>query len=282
MIKRQNVSVCNFNKMRFEVRALFSMSLSLSRRALILDLDFTLLHLEWLPESLEVPGRTRSAWIAPQTIESLRRLQNRFALVLATARSWDGAKWVCDGFARRGIEVAGLVLEDGALWGQPGQLQVFESNFSVQRWKQRLETRQSEWPAFEWQLDFKACLVARCETGDDAAKLCAIFARLAANQEEARVFRDGRKVYLLPRRADKWSALQRLLGEGAANAAGAGDGANDLVWLPRVAQPATFASANPDLVSAVEARGGFVSQLDGHAGIADILQKWSTNEHKIA
>lgn len=255
------------------------MSLSLSRRALILDLDFTLLHLEFVPGSLEVPGRTRSAWVAPETIELLRRLQNRFALVLATARSFHGTKSVYHGLSERGVEVSGFVLEDGARLGLLFQFQAFESSFSVEGWKQRLETQKGQWPAFEWQLDFQACLVARCETGDDAAKLCAIFARFAAGQEEARVFRDGRKVYLLPRGADKWSALQKLLGEGAANAAGAGDGANDLVWLPRVARPATFASANPQLRRAVAARGGFVSQLDGHAGIADILRTFSPDEH---
>lgn len=260
------------------VFALVFMS-SFSRCALILDLDFTLLHLEWLPGSLEVPGRTRSAWIAPRTIELLRRLQNHFALVLATARSWDGTRWVCEGFAQKKVEVAGLVLEDGALWGQPAQLQALEPSFSVEGWKKLLEAHKSQWPGFEWQLDFRACLVARCETGDEALKLCAIFEGVVAGSDEARVFRDGRKVYVLPRRADKWSALQKLLGEGASLAAGAGDGANDLAWLPHVAYPATFAGANPQLASAVEARGGFVSQLDGHAGIADILQKLTPDEH---
>lgn len=253
------------------------MSLSPFRRALILDLDFTLLHLEHVPGSLEVPGRTRSAWIAPRTIELLGRLQSRFALVLATARSWEGTKWVFDGLAERGVEVAGLVLEDGAQLGFAAQLQPFDENFETQRWRARLDTQRSEWPGFEWQGDFKACLVARCATDDEAATLCAIFAGLVA--EEARVFRDGRKVYLLPRRADKWSALERLLGPNAADATGIGDGANDLVWLPRVAHPATFRGAHPEIVRAVEARGGFVSSFEGHAGIAGVLQKLATDEH---
>lgn len=87
-----------------------------------------------------------------------------------------------------------------------------------------------------------------------------------------RVFRDGRKVYILPQSANKWNALQKLLGDQAPLAAGVGDGANDLVWLPRVAFPATFARANAELIEAVQTRGGFVCQSDGHEGIAEILR----------
>jgi hydroxymethylpyrimidine pyrophosphatase-like HAD family hydrolase len=244
-----------------------------SRRALILDLDFTLLHLEFIPDPIEVPGRTRSAYIAPQTVDILRDLQAKFDLVLATARSLDGTDWVVNGLKNRGVEVAALVLEDGARLGAPNDLRAFDADFEVAKWRARLETSNANESSFEWQFDFENCLVARCENGEIGEVLLQKWAEnWSAASHNARFFRDGRKVYALPARADKWSALQLLLGEKASEAAGVGDGANDLVWLPRVATPATFARAKPVLVEAVRARGGMVCESDGHDGIAQILR----------
>ncbi len=238
---------------------------------LILDLDFTLIHLEYVPDSIEVPGRTRSAWLAPQTVEALGELQSRFEIVLATARSWDGTRWIADGLNQRGVKVESVVIEDGARLGKVGELRAFEPTFDVVKVRETL-VAQSDWPAFEWQLDFQSCVVARCQTPDLAAELMAIFAAQSALQSfNPRFYRDGRKVYTLPRAADKWSALQRLLGERAARAAGVGDGENDLVWLPNVAFPATFSDANAALIQAVRARGGFVGGMRGHEAICDIL-----------
>ncbi|RYG70691.1 hypothetical protein EON80_07225, partial [bacterium] len=124
-------------------------------RALILDLDFTLLHLEFVPGSIEVPGRTRSAWIAPTTVEVLHQLQEKFSVVLATARSWDGTRWVVDGFQQHGVNVASVVLEDGASLGVPGNLQPFEPNFDVEAWRAKFDTPEMRVTPFEWQLDFE-------------------------------------------------------------------------------------------------------------------------------
>ncbi|PQV62950.1 Hydroxymethylpyrimidine pyrophosphatase [Abditibacterium utsteinense] len=248
---------------------------STSRRALILDLDFTLLHLEFVRGAIEVPGRTRSAWVAPRTVETLSDLQAKFDLVLATARSYDGTKWVVDGLQNRGVEVAALVLEDGARFGTPQNLCAFEPGFNAENWRAKLEKANQGGPLFEWQLDFENCLVARCENGEMSEILRQKWTGAEGGESATlRFFRDGRKVYALPARANKWSALQRLLGAKAQLAAGVGDGENDLVWLPRVANPATFARAKPALVEAVRVKNGFVSNLDGHEGIADILRRW--------
>ncbi len=249
--------------------------LSTLRRALILDLDFTLLHLEFVPGSIEVPGRTRSAWVAPRTVEILRDLQAKFDLVLATARSHDGTKWVVDGLQSRGVEVAALVLEDGARLGAPGDLGAFEAGLDLETWRAKLQKASEGGPHFEWQFDFENCLVARCENADESEILRAKWQNVERGAGATlRFFRDGRKVYALAADANKWSALQRLLGEKARLAAGVGDGENDLVWLPRVASPATFARAKAALVEAVRAKNGFISDLDGHQGIAEILTRW--------
>lgn len=91
-------------------------------------------------------------------------------------------------------------------------------------------------------------------------------------RDQLRLFRDGRKVYALPQAADKWSALQRLLGESARRAAGAGDGKNDLCWLKEITTPATFSGGDAALVACVQKRGGYVTSQSGHEGIEEILQ----------
>ena len=250
------------------------------KRALILDIDFTLIHLEFVPGAIEVPGRTRSAYLAPQTIEILGELQANFEIVLATARSWDGTRWVCDGLNARGVGVGGLVIEDGARLGEIGALRAFDADFNAIEVRETL-VAQKGWPAFEWQLDFENCAVARCQTPTDAAQLMAIFAAQPKLQKwNPRFYRDGRKVYVLPRAADKWSALRRLLGERASRATGVGDGANDLVWLPKIAHPATFSDANAALIEAARARGGFVGAAGGHGAITAILSRAETQSSR--
>ena len=245
-----------------------------TRRPLILDLDFTLLHLEWRPDSIEVPGRTRSAWIVPQTVELLRDLQNNFDLVLATARSWDGTRWVWDGLAARGVFVAAIVIEDGAQFGQPDALQTMDANFRSPALRAAADASTSDfWPAFEWQNDFQACLVARCENKESAAQLLNIFARqIKWPHANLRFYRDGRKVYVLPRRADKWSALQKLLGKRAPFSAGVGDGENDLCWLANIELPCTLAGAAPSVAALVHRKNGYFSPDYGHDGIGDVLR----------
>ena len=244
------------------------------KRPLILDIDFTLIHLEFVPNSIEVPGRTRSAWLAPQTVEALRELQNNFEIVLATARSWDGTRWVCDGLNQRGVNVESVVIEDGARLGQIGELRAFDASFDATKIRDTL-VAQANWPAFEWQLDFQNCAVARCQDHQLATQLMKIFARQSDLQKwDPRFYRDGRKVYILPQFANKWSALQQLLGARASHAAGVGDGENDLVWLPKVAHPATFSDANAGLIEAVRARRGCIGGAGGHEAIGQILREF--------
>ncbi len=243
------------------------------KRPLVLDLDFTLIHLEYVPDSIEVPGRTRSAYLAPQTVEILGELQSEFEIILATARSWDGTRPVADGLNSRGVEVENVVIEDGACLGKIGALTAFAPNFTATELRESLPV-EDDWPTFEWQLDFENCAVARCQTPALAARLMTIFENQKSLQHwNARFYRDGRKVYVLPREANKWSALQRSLGERAETAAGVGDGENDLIWLPNVAFPATFSDAAPALIEAVRARRGYVGGPRSHAATGEILRR---------
>lgn len=244
------------------------------RRALVLDLDYTLLHLERLPGAIEVPGRTRSAYLAADTASALADLSDRYEIFLATARSWHGTEPVVEGLARHGVAVSGVVLEDGALLGPPGDHRPMEPGRSWSSLRTALEGAAGGLPGFSWQEDFVACLVARAASTEEAAPLLAALRPAAlALDPTLRLFRDGRKVYVTGREADKWTALSALLGGRAAEAAGIGDGANDACWLSRVARPCTFAGAAPEVVELVENASGPVAADWGHAGIADLLRR---------
>ena len=243
------------------------------RRALVLDLDYTLLHLEGLPGAIEVPGRTRSAYLAPGTASALSDLSDLYDVVLATARSWHGTEPVVEGLARRGVAVSGVVLEDGALLGSPGDYRPTEPGRPWDRLRTELEGAAGGLPEFSWQEDFEACLVARAASPEEAAPLLTALRPAAlALDPTLRLFRDGRKVYVTGGEADKWTALVALLGDRAAGAAGIGDGANDACWLSRVARPCTFAGAAPEVVALVRERGGPVSEEWGHGGIGGLLR----------
>lgn len=245
------------------------------RRPLVLDLDYTLLHLETTPGAIEVPGRTRSAYLAAGTAEALAELQERFEVLLATARSWPGTHPVVEGLTRRGVSVSGAVLEDGALFGPPGEERPLEPHRSWQPLRAALE-RLSDCPPFEWQEDFRACLVARARTPAEAEEVrVRIGGEALCLDSTLRCFRDGRKVYLTGAAANKWTALEALLGEKAENSVGIGDGANDLCWLSRVSLPCTLAGAVPEVITLVEERGGFVSREPGHKGIRELLREVS-------
>jgi hydroxymethylpyrimidine pyrophosphatase-like HAD family hydrolase len=242
--------------------------------SLILDLDFTLLHLEAVPDSIEVPGRTRSAWISPATVQALHALQDRFSIVLATARSWDGTHWITEGLAARGVRVTGVVLEDGALLGTPQEFQPLENTRDWKQLRANLEhSLHASSPPFEWQHDFKACLVARAEDVAHAQILQTLFSNQVRHDPTLRTFRDGRKVYVAGITADKCTALQTLLGDGFERAAGVGDGLNDLCWLARIATPCTLSGAVPAVIEQVRNSRGLVSPHSGHAGIVDVLRQ---------
>ena len=244
------------------------------RRALVLDLDYTLLHLEALPGAVEVPGRTRSSYLATTTAEALADLSDGHEVFLATARSWNGTEPVVDGLARHGVPVAGVVLEDGALLGAPGEHRPLEPGRSWEGLRSRFEAAAGVLPRFSWQEDFEACLVARSATPTQAERVLAGLRAVAQELDATlRLFRDGRKVYVTGAEADKWTALVALLGDRAAGAVGIGDGANDACWLSRVASPCTFTGAAPEVVTLVAESGGLVARDWSHGGIGELLRQ---------
>lgn len=243
------------------------------KHALILDLDGTLLHVEPVKDPIIVPGRTRPAYLAGTVVSVLTRLCEHFDLVLATGRSWAGMRLIVEGLAERGITLAGVVLEDGALLGKPGACLALEPERCWEGLRQRLsQVSDSDWPDFEWQGDFEACLVARASTADAAKHLApSLYAHALAYESDLRCYRDGRKVYLLGKQVNKWAALAALLRDRVALAVGVGDGLNDLCWLSQIALPCTLKGAAEEVARLVVSAGGLLSKYTGHWGIAELL-----------
>lgn len=240
------------------------------RLPLVLDLDGTLLHPDPLPGATAIPGRTRPAYMARESILALRRMSPRFAIIVATARSWAGTRPVVAALGEAGVPISGLVLEDGALWGRTADALAPTAAFDGDALRRALEA--VALPSFAWQEDFQACLVARAPDAHTAITLAPLLARGArAKVRGVRCFRDGRKVYLMAGEATKWAALRRLLGERADLAAGVGDGLNDVVWLARAAFPCTLAGARPGVLRLVAARGGHAAIESAHRGIVEAL-----------
>lgn len=251
-----------------------------SRRPLILDMDGTLLHTEPVAHALVIPGRTRSSYLAPTVMEGLVRLSQRLDLVLATGRSWDGMQAAVEGLQRHGVTIAGLCVEDGAKVGMPGSWTVLEPHRQWHRLRSWIDaSRDPTWPPFAWQEDFQSCLVARADTYAEAERLASLFFARAADDDDddgpeagLRVFRDGRKVFLIGEAVNKWQALGMLLGERATSGVGFGDGLNDVCWLTHIERPGTLHGCAPEVLRVVRAAGGIVASQGGHAGITELLR----------
>jgi hydroxymethylpyrimidine pyrophosphatase-like HAD family hydrolase len=240
------------------------------REALVLDLDGTLVHTEVVDHAIVVPGRTQNAYVSNQTVSTLFRLRRRFDIIIATARSWDGAKEVVSGLENAGIRVSGLVLEDGALVGERTAYAPLTCEVD---WQSLRHLIQYDAIPFKWQSDFKGCLVARTETTQESTQLERDFREILKANLNLRVFRDGRKVYVTHARATKLIALKTLLGDRFDTAVGVGDGFNDLCWLQEIGTPCTFGTAVTDVVKTVTANGGIFFTEASHSGINKVLRE---------
>lgn len=249
-----------------------------SRRLLVLDIDGTLLHTAPVVGGSVVPGRTRPAFFAPQTVEVLALLGQHSRIVLATGRSWESVRAAVEMLHAGGVAIAGLCVENGARnatmrAGVPGEWCVLEPHRDWERLRRLLDDEPAAgWPPFEWQGDFESCLVARASTRQEAAQLAVGLAAHAARHEPGlQVFCDGRKVFVIGESVNKWRSLQTLMKCQAADMCGVGDGLNDLCWLEQVALPCTLRGSYPEVIDLVRRAGGIVSSQEGHAGITEVL-----------
>lgn len=247
----------------------------MTRRLLVLDVDGTLLHTDPVPGGVEVPGRTRSSYLAPEACTLLVALSHHVDLVFATGRSWDGMRILTHALLQQGLKVAALCLENGGIIGLPDEWRRLEPERNWHTLRTTLDQHplRAHYP-YEWQDDFWSCLVARATTHDEAVALAPLLLDHALRFDaDLSIYRDGRKVYLAGAQVNKWLALLELFGQRAAAATGVGDGLNDMCWLSHIALPCTVRSADPQVITLVSDRAGLVSFQHGHAGTTEILRE---------
>jgi hydroxymethylpyrimidine pyrophosphatase-like HAD family hydrolase len=243
------------------------------RSVLILDLDGTILHSDAAEGAIVIQGRTSSSHLAPQTLQLLQLLSIECDIVLATGRAWRGTQTVVQAFRQYGIQVMGIVLEDGGLYGDETTFHPLDNQHCwATLWEKIDRACDHIGVEYSWQTDYVSCLAITMEHASDAARMEKPLLKLAQQYApELRSHLDGRKIFLLGEQVNKWHALKTLLGPRAEASFGVGDGLNDVPWLSQIALPCTLPECHPQVCDLVQTAGGKIASNTQHAGIAEIL-----------
>jgi len=231
---------------------------------LILDLDGTLFFADEKPGSMVIKGRRRDSYMAIETIRILRELQESYDIILATGRSLLSIQLICKLMETKGVNIKGVVAENGGLYQQGNKVEYLVS----QPWMQHVQELVLHFGSIV-QLEFTTCLALLRPTNSNINQALDLF---QAMDYKVNLWRDGNKVFFLSENIDKRNALVHLLGEKQlAMATGVGNDINDLEWLKVVKRPAAPACAGEKVLEKVTAMKGIVSQSTGHEGIAELL-----------
>jgi hydroxymethylpyrimidine pyrophosphatase-like HAD family hydrolase len=231
---------------------------------LILDLDGTLLFAQEKPGAIAIQGRRRNSYLAIETIQILRELQESYDIILATGRSLLSIQIICKMMETNGVKLSGVVAENGGLIQQDDQVEYLVSH----SWRQQVQALAQQLGDMA-QVEFSTCLALIRPTHAEIEQARDFF---QAMNGRAKLLKDGNKVFFLEENIDKRNALAHLLGETQlAMATGVGNDSNDIEWLKAVKNPAAPACAGEKVLETVTARKGFISQSTGHTGIAELL-----------
>ncbi len=231
---------------------------------LILDIDGTLLFADEKPASIVIKGRRRNSYMARETIQLLREIQESYNIVLATGRSLLSVQSICKLLAKEGVYFKGAVAENGGLYQKDNEVEYLVS----QQWMHQIKEIALHFDSMV-QLEFTTCLALLRPTNSDINKALDLFQ--AANCR-ANLLRDGNKIFFLSGKVNKRNGLTYLLGEKQLSlAAGVGNDINDLEWLKTVRKPAAPACAGEKVLETVTAANGIISKSTGHKGIAELL-----------
>ncbi len=232
---------------------------------LIMDLDGTLLFGEERPGAFMVPGRRRHSYMARETIELLRQIQEKRHIVLATGRSRLSALFIINGLREQGLVIHGAAAENGGIWiDSRDECECFVDLAWIDHAKM-IETSLPELI----QAEFESCVAL---LNPQASDLIALDNTIEGLALEHRRLKDGNKLFILALEVDKKHALERVLGYASLHSAwGIGNDLNDLDWMKEVDVSAAPACARDELLLTVKQNRGYISEQGGHAGIADIL-----------
>lgn len=231
---------------------------------LILDLDGTLFFADEKPGAVAIKGRRRNSYLAIETIQLLRKLQESYSIILATGRSLLSIQLICKLMETNGVYIKGLVAENGGLYQNTSGVEHMVS----EQWMQQVQEVALHFEGIV-QSEFTTCLALLRPTVDNIDQARELFQAMDCRVQ---LLKDGNKMFFLAEEVDKRHGLAYLLGEKQlASAIGIGNDTNDLEWLKAVAIPAAPACAGAKALETVRAMGGIISKSTGHEGIEELL-----------
>jgi hydroxymethylpyrimidine pyrophosphatase-like HAD family hydrolase len=230
-----------------------------------LDLDGTLLFQEYLPNALVIEGRRRNSYIAMETIAALKDLQAGYDLVLATGRSVSSVMTISNQLEGQGVRIKGMVAENGGAWIGEDREVVFMVS---EKWMEGVSAALQVLVEGVFA-EFKTCLVLLKPQPEKVEQATDFFWQRGLN---FRLLPDGNKLFVLAENTDKRNGLLEFLGDKSMKlAVGIGNDLNDLEWLQVVNLAAAPRCAKEEVIQAVSAMKGMISENKGHQGIQEIL-----------
>ena len=230
----------------------------MSKKAIITDLDGTLLHPE--PAEYAVQGQSVCQYISRKTVEWLTEISRKIPVIIATGRNARSVSRLTDQLKH--ITFSGFVLENGMI----ARSKLFEAGLPADRWTMLYQ----RFPGWKRLKNYESCLamIAPASVNDPKAEAGA---RLNNNLKSLHIYREGQKIFVYPRLPGKFAGIRTLNFEPYIVL---GDEINDMDMLWAGEYPGTIASACKEVLRYVHTSGGYCSRFSSHAGTEDLL-KWA-------
>ncbi len=243
--------------------------------AFVFDLDGIINHTTSVQDGLLIRGRTKDSLIDPRTIEYLVELSGYIDLFVATGRSQSTAIDFKKHFTDAGLQISGWIFEHGAVvagcpkWTET-VLGVINLNVIHRQAKKIVQEHGLPIDVECYRHDHKGFLLYSANSPLAAEHLLSCLSNVLG--KHFRTIVGSRKIAIIPKLGDKFTAFQANFGTDYFIAFAAGDATDDLTLLQHAAFPLTLAGASHLVQKYINKRGGFLSEKSGHEGIAEILE----------
>ncbi|GBC63679.1 hypothetical protein DENIS_4677 [Desulfonema ishimotonii] len=230
----------------------------MNAKALVVDLDGTLLHAE--AAAIPVRGRSGYRYMSRTSAALLTDLSHLVPVVIATGRN---ARSVDRLVAQLGqIPFSGFVMENGLIARQ----RVCRDNIPEDPWADLFERL----PGWERLAGYESCL-GMIFPPDMADPEAVVRDALACLGLTAHIYRERHKLFVYPFPASKLAGIEALNFDPFIVL---GDEINDMDMLRAGAYPGTIASAHQRVRQYIREAGSYCSPSASHAGTEDLL-RWA-------
>lgn len=243
--------------------------------AFVFDLDGIINHGENSPGALEIAGTVKSSFVTPRTLSLLLKISTKMKLFVNTGRSQSYMQDFARHFREYAIPVTGWILEHGAVVsGRPDWTLHVLQDLDLEKIHEQISAivHQQSLPVdlALYRNSHKGFLLYSVSGKLVREKFVAAIQPVLKNC--LRVIVGERKIALIPKKTDKFSAFQQNFGQEYSMTFAAGDSGADLPLLQHARFPLTIADAPANVKDCVLAKGGFVATRISHAGTAELLE----------